>query len=89
MLDLTGRENSRVIALSGCQDNQTSADCSPADASKGSYGAFTTCFGNQNVIFFVSVSIDRSLRPKNENSGDMLTFCNFTKQNILGIELAD
>lgn len=61
MLDLTGRENSRVIALSGCQDNQTSADCSPADASKGSYGAFTTCFGRAIL----------NIREKQENPLDL------------------
>ena len=53
MLDLNGRENSKVIAFSGCQDDQTSADLSPADPKKGAYGAFTTCFGNLNICLFL------------------------------------
>jgi len=43
MLDLEGWEQSKVVCMSGCQDDQTSADCSPSDPTKGAYGAFTTC----------------------------------------------
>jgi len=61
MLDLEGWENCKVVCLSGCQDDQTSADCSPSDPTKGAYGAFTTCMSRAIL----------NMREDNQNPMDM------------------